>query len=199
MTNISQNKKLHAIKISQALQLFFDRNPGTHTLRSTDAYQILAPKGLVERDLDNGIKFRGFLNKLKNAQALYLIPQCRPEPGNGQRTNWIFQSAAHQTIRAKNLATQPPVPKADETELKAIKDAIVLFPKRNPDDLDANAKQTRKSYPRAYEFWSSKEEQLLIKASKITDDSFKLAIIFGRQPSVLEKKIEELICWYQNR
>jgi hypothetical protein len=52
MKDISPDEKKRANRISQELQKFFDQNPGTHTLRSDDAYQILVTKkDLVERDL----------------------------------------------------------------------------------------------------------------------------------------------------
>lgn len=192
MKDISQTEKQLCIDISNALQNFFDQNPGTHTLRSHDAYDILAKKGLVERDRHHGIKFREFLNKVKVANAMVFIPQCRPEPGNGNQTNWIFQSAPGKTIRIKNLKMDPAVPPVDETKLSEIKYEVDSLRKRNTEDFDFIQLDTRKNYPRAYEYWSSKEEELLLMASELTDDSFKLSKIFGRQPSVLEKKIKEL-------
>lgn len=189
MKDITQNEKRICIEISNALQTFFDQNPGTSTLRSDDAYEILAKKGLVERDRHRGIKFREFLNKVKEASAMVFIPQCRPEPGNGRSTNWIFQSAPSKTIKIKNLKMNPPIPPVDETKLSEIKYEIDSLRKRNTEDFDFIQLDTRKNYPRAYEYWSTKEEELLLMASELTDDSFKLSNIFGRQPSVLEKKI----------
>ena len=61
MTDITYDEKMLVFDISKELQKFFDQNPGSHTLRSDDAYQVLVTKkDLVERDLDNGIKFRKF-------------------------------------------------------------------------------------------------------------------------------------------
>jgi hypothetical protein len=65
MEDLTPDEKIKAIKISKALQTFFDQNPGTRILRSTDAYEILVTKQLVERDRHHGLFFRKFLGKLK--------------------------------------------------------------------------------------------------------------------------------------
>lgn len=96
MKDITPDEKQRAIKISQALQVHFDQNPGVKSMRTPEAYEVLVTKGLTERDRHQGIKFREFLHKLKDANALVFIPQCIAEPGTGNSTNWIFRSAKQQ-------------------------------------------------------------------------------------------------------
>lgn len=192
MQDITLAEKQRALKISSALQLFFDQNPGMAILRSTDAYEVLVTKGLVERDRHHGIKFREFLHKLKNSNALAFLPQCRAESGSGTNTVWIFQSAPKSTITGKNLTTPEALNKSVELDVAALKKAIDLLPKRKDSDFDFVASETRKIYPRAYEYWSEREKELLKEAGSHTEDSFKLSDIFGRQPSAIEGKLKDL-------
>ncbi|MEI6568118.1 MAG: hypothetical protein WCR20_15680 [Verrucomicrobiota bacterium] len=87
-----------ALKISRAIQDYFDNDPFQKTLRSTDAYEILVKKNLVETDRHSGYKLREFLHKLKNNDALKLIPQCRAEETRGNFTHWYFESAKSKTV-----------------------------------------------------------------------------------------------------
>ena len=64
-----------AKRISEAIQLFL-LETGKTEIRSTDVYERLARKGLVEKDRHDGLHFRKFLQKLKDERLLHLIPQC---------------------------------------------------------------------------------------------------------------------------
>jgi hypothetical protein len=194
MDELTLDEKTRAIKISQALQLFFRQNPGTPVLRSTEAYEILVTKNLVERDRYNGLFFRKLLHKLKANGALGYIPQCQPQPGNSGTTEWHFRSTPRKTILASKLRPigTAPKPPADPNEVDTIRIEVARLPKRDTRGFNPIQLKKRKMYPRAYEFWSKKEEMLLVQAAKLMSDPFQLADLFGRQPSVLEERLKLL-------
>lgn len=188
MKDVTNEEKQLALRISRALQAFFNENPSTTSLRSNDAYDILVTKGLVERDRHHGIKFREFLKKLKMANALAFIPQCRPQPSNGGFTNWFFQSVSTVTPLARSASRRKTEAMDEHAALKA---EIDLFDKRPESDFDYVAKETRKTYPRAYEYWTLAEEVLLAETASRIKSTFELSKIFGRQPSAIERKLKE--------
>lgn len=191
MDDLTPDDKIRAIKISKALQTFFGQNPGTPLLRSTDAYHVLVTKKLVERDRHQGFFFRKFLGKLKKAGAMAYIPQCHPEPGNRKHTDWYFRPAKSKTPAAANLRPAgQPAPATDENKIREIRLAVAQLSKRDTKDFGPIQLEKRKTYPRAYEYWSVAEEALLKKGSQLLTDPFQLADLFGRQPSVLEKKVQ---------
>jgi hypothetical protein len=67
-------------RISDAIQQFLLQT-GLKNARSTDVYDVLARKGLIEKDRHRGLHFRNFLRQLKDANLLHLIPQCSSNPG----------------------------------------------------------------------------------------------------------------------
>lgn len=166
--NLNKNMKLtnddisRALKISRAIQDYFDNDPFQKVLRSTDAYDLLVKKNLVEVDRHSGYKLRAFLHKLKDNDALRrLIPQCRAEDTRGNFTNWYFESAKNKTVAHGNLIPMSQIDRPQTLNIDDIKLEIQKLPKRDPIGLTLIELETRKKYPRAYEFWSVKEEGLL--------------------------------------
>ena len=189
MEDISHEEKSRAIKISQALELFFEENRGTLELRSTDAYEVLVTKNLVERDRFKGFFFREFLKKLNRAGALGFIPQCRLVGGE-----WHFRSAGKRALAPGNLrpVDAPPAPKIQAEKLHEICLAVEKLQKRDTGGLTFLELEKRKLYHRAYEYWSKVEENLLLEAAQMGLGMQELSRIFGRQPSVLETRLKEL-------
>ena len=188
MNDITADEKQQALRISRALQVFFNENPGKPVLRSTDAYDILVTKGLVERDRHQGVKFREFLYKLKKAGALSFIPQCQSESGNNNTTNWFFRSAP-SVVAVKT----PPTPsKFTNEELETFKSQISMLEKKPESSFSYVENETRKNYPRAYEYWSFAELNLLQDMAKRDGSTLELSKILGRQPSAIERKLKEL-------
>jgi len=188
---ISQDDLMQAIKISQALQDYFDQNNGATRLRSTDAYDILVKTNVVERDRHSGIKFREFLKKLKNNNELNHIPQCREEGTGGKTTNWFFESAPTKTIRARNLKPVAKAGKLLSFELKEVKKKVEEFPKCDTSNFTHIENGTREKYKRAYESWTSDEDALLLQVANEITDSFKLSELFERQPSAIQRRLLE--------
>jgi hypothetical protein len=180
-----------AIRISQALQEYFDKTREFKALRSAEAYEILVKKGLVEKDRHSGAKFRSFLSLLKSNNALNLIPQCRAVATQGKTTNWFFESTPGKTITAKNLKPISEVGKASALNTEKIKEQIEELPKRDISGLLPQELETRMNYPRAYEFWSTLEENLLLEVIKEIKDPFELSKLFKRQPSAIKLRLSE--------
>jgi len=181
-----------ALKISRAIQDYFDNDPFQKVLRSTDAYDLLVKKNLVEVDRHSGYKLRAFLHKLKDNDALRrLLPQCRAEDTRGNLTNWYFESAKNKTVAHGNLIPMSQIDRPQTLNRDEIKQEIQKLPKRDPIGLTRIELETRKKYPRAYEFWSVKEEELLIKVVKEISDPFKLSDLFGRQPSAIQNRLKD--------
>lgn len=188
---ITKDDIMQAIKISQTLQEYFDKNNAGKTLRSTDAYELLVKKNVVERDRHNGIKFREFLVHLKRNNELYHIPQCRHESTSGNTTNWFFQTAPEKTIRIKNLKPIELADKVTTIDMAEVKNKINTFPKCDTSKFTHIQFETREKYKRAYEFWTSTEEQLLIEVVKEITDVFKLSELFERQPSAIKNRLKD--------
>lgn len=105
---LTNEEKMKAIRISRALEEYL-KMTGKTNMRSTEVYEYLARKGLVERDRHQGVYFRKFLNKLKRENALDLIPQCTAIDKNDRFTNWYFHAAPEKmskTIIVKQVTEE---------------------------------------------------------------------------------------------
>jgi hypothetical protein len=180
-----------AIRISQALQEHFDKTHEFKALRTTEAYEILVKKGLVEKDRHGGIKFRAFLSLLKASNALNLIPQCRTEATQGNTTNWFFESTPGKTISAKKLKPISEIGKTLTLKLENIMEQIEELPKRDASKFLPQELDTRKNYPRAYEFWTNAEENLLLEVVNEIKDPLELSKLFKRQPSAIKDRLKK--------
>lgn len=189
---ITDSEKLKAIKISQALQDFFNKNSGTTNLRSTDAYEILVTKKLVERDRHCGIKFREFLNYLNKNKALDLIPQCRAVKANYRYTNWFFHSEPNKTISSRNLIPTSDVNKKIILDKSEILKKVNLLPLRNKVSFTPQHIETRETYKRAYEIWTPEEEAMLLDVASELRNLDVLGDLFLRQPSAIKSRLKRL-------
>lgn len=187
---LTNNDITRAIKISQAIQDYFDEQNIQGELRSTDVYDVLVKKNLVEKDRHQGIKFRAFLKKLKKNNELHFIPQCRAEENGGYSTNWFFRSAPGKTIKTRNLKPIAEAGKVILLDLEKVKNEINELPKRDTGNFTHVELGTREKYPRAYEFWTAKEEEILLEVVKEITDSFKLSVLFQRQPSSIRNRLK---------
>lgn len=89
--NLKYEELQQALQISRAIQDYFKINYDKKEARGADIYQYLARCGLIERDRHAGLRFREFLNKLKQQGSLSLaIPQCRWTSSPSGNTEWRF-------------------------------------------------------------------------------------------------------------
>jgi hypothetical protein len=189
--DLTDEEKIRAIKISQALQYYFDNDTsGRKSLRSTDAYNLLLRTGLVERDDQEGILFRIFLKRLKEKNALNLIPQLRIEIVTPKLTHWFFESSPSKTIKNKNLRPVPkPMPAFSFDEAEIVKQ-VLTFKKKDRSEFTYAQLAAKEEYSRAYEYWEKEEDALLMKVVKEIKDPNRLADLFGRQPSAIKSRLQ---------
>jgi hypothetical protein len=189
-----------AIRISRAIQEYLE-DTGENGARSTDVYGFLARKGLVQRDKDQGLFFRRFLNKLKDANLLSLIPQCKCIPGvSGEFNEWYFYKVVKEKYVPENLisigriADKINFPELTESEIDSIieqeEDAVAKLPKSNR-EFTPNEKDTRVNFPRAYETWSNEEVNLVRRTFNQFKKVDKVAKLMKRQPSAIENKLKQ--------
>ncbi|WP_209329010.1 hypothetical protein [Lunatimonas salinarum] len=179
-----------ALRISQALQEYFDRERMVGPLRSNEVYEILARQGLIERDRHQGVKFREFLHRLCKENQLYLIPQCRFEETRGTQVNWFFESTPGKVPTGRKLVPLAQAIQRKTLDLEAIVKEVDQLPKRDTLGFGVVELETRKNYPRAYEYWSPKEEERLKKVYAEIQDPMELSKVFKRQPSAIENRIK---------
>ena len=191
-----------ARRISRAIQDYLEAT-GHEGVRSTDIYPYLAKKGLIQKDRHNGLHLRRFLIKLKENNLLNLISQCTCNPGlENQFNEWYFYKADlknHKIEVHSNLIDTAPiliVPDTSEEEIEELlskaKPFVARLPKRDVNNLNALQKETRINYPRAYEFWTDKEIEIMKRAYKKFQRVDKVAELLERQPSMVESKLIEL-------
>lgn len=168
MSSISESDKIKALKISAAISEYF-KNTKSSMARSTDLFDYLSNKKLIEWDRHQGVQLRSFLRKLYNAKALDLIPQCKPINGNGYYMEWHFINVPSHTgnrnlrpIGDSNLR-----PELDQDEIKKL---ISKFPTRNVQALLPSEKAVRIKYKRAYDYWTNDEVKLLLLVSESISD-----------------------------
>ncbi|EMS33172.1 hypothetical protein C943_00449 [Mariniradius saccharolyticus AK6] len=190
---ISTSDTALALRISQALQEYFDRERIVGPLRSNEVYEILVRKGLIERDRHQGIKFRDFLHRLRKENQLYLIPQCRFEETRGDSVNWFFESTPGKVPTGRKLVPLAKAVQKKTLDLEAIRQEVEKLPKRDTSGFGVVELETRKNYPRAYEYWTQKEEELLQKVYSEIQDPMELSRLFKRQPSAIENRLGKLI------
>lgn len=78
---------------------------------------------------------------------------------------------------------------ADEEALDRIKTAIEKLPRAFNKTFTPQQLEKRRMYRRAYENWSEKELKLLKEAAALNLGMPELSRLFGRQPSVLEDRL----------
>ena len=106
--SLTREEIQQALRISKAIQEHLEGNQAVN-VGSTDLYFMLADRGLVERDKQQGLHFRQFLTKLVKENMLNLIPQCHAMPRSGGKYIWTFNRAADRMpTRKKPEEATPP-------------------------------------------------------------------------------------------
>ena len=97
-------------------------------------------------------------------------------------------------INAQNFFSLPSQNVLSDEEIQAVRRQVSGFDLSRPDDEIDNdfILQTRKQYPRAYEFWSAEENQLLLELCKKTNDLEVLADMLKRNPSSIKSQFKKL-------
>ena len=189
--NVTHEDFQKARRISRAIQEHLEQI-NEDGLRSTDIYPILARKGLVEKDRDNGLHFRKFLRKLKENDLLKLIPQCQYRTTKTDFLEWHFYRSkidAFEKGKAPNNERKLIEPKISEENINDLiekeKPFVAKLPKINSKNFTPQMLEIRANYPRAYEKWTEREIEIMIKAFKKFNRIDKVAELLERQPSVV--------------
>jgi hypothetical protein len=184
-------------RISTAIQDFLDQT-GMVNARSTDVYDFLARKELIEKDRHNGLHFRSFLKQLKDSNLLYLIKQCSCIENN-RSLEWYFNpvktAPTNTSVGSKVSAIQhtPVMDKQDVELLLNIESAnVALLPVRVDIQYTSQQLEIKHYYPRAYEYWTDHEHEILIRVYQQCKNIDAVALLLKRQPHVVEEKIKIL-------
>lgn len=193
---VSHEEFQKAKRISRAIQEHLEQIQD-NGLRSTDLYPILARKKLIEKDKNNGSNFRRFLRRLKEKDALQLIPQCKYQHStrNPDHLEWHFYKVNDDITEKKtsngnkNIIT-PKLPENEINELiKKGKEYVENLPKKDASKFTLPQIETRELYARAYENWSNNEVRLMNRAYEIFGRIDKVAELLKRQPSAVRKRL----------
>jgi len=202
-----QDEFQRARRISRAIQEYLI-NTGSNGIRSTDIYPYLARNGYIEKDMNNGLKFRLFLKKLYTEGTLQsVIPQCKPQKSgwSNEQIEWWFYQVKEKNVQnhtrvddSKNnendkiqIRVFEPImidKEADEI-INKLKFSIDQLPKKPKDSFSYVEKEIRKMYPRAYEIWTEKEIEIARIAYRLFRKLNKVAKLLRRQPSAVEMKL----------
>lgn len=184
-------------RISNAIQVFLLQT-GMVNARSTDVYDYLARKELVERDRHNGLHFRSFLRSLRESNLLHLIPQCSCLENN-KVLEWYFNpvstSSKNTVVNTKeaNKQHQPAINKQDlELLLDMERPNIESLPARIDIQYTSQQLEIKSYYPRAYEYWTYDEYEILKRVYCQCKNVDAVASLLKRQPHIVEEKIKIL-------
>ena len=184
-------------RISDAIQQFLLQT-GLKNARSTDVYDVLARKGLIEKDRHQGLHFRNFLRQLKDANLLHLIPQCSSNPGT-RGSEWYFNAVSNipnKSAAIKKQATvhHRPAMSKDEIALLIMEESenVEKLPVRTDKKYTIQEQEIKQNYPRAYEIWTSEEYEILKKVFIQCKNVEAVALLLKRQPHIVKEKIESL-------
>ncbi|HVI47891.1 MAG TPA: hypothetical protein VM802_23690 [Chitinophaga sp.] len=198
----SQEDFQRAIRIANAIQDYFRINYNYMEVRSTDLYDYLAKRNLVEQDRHRGLHFRSFLRKLKDDALLGLIPQCQFTASTTGGGEWRFIRMSDEKlaeIRNKHkekTAETTHTPKLPEAEIDRLitlaRKAVDNLPKRDTSGLTQQQLELRKNYPRAYEEWLPREIEIMSRAFLKFERVDKVAELLQRQPHIVREKLQDL-------
>ncbi len=184
-----------ALRISKAIQAHLEEI-NDDGLRSTDIYPVLARRGLIEKDRHQGLHFRRFLRKLKNNGLLKLIPQCQYRTTSNETLEWYFYRVNKGLVNLpedinSNKVITPKMPEVEiDRKIVELHEDVKMLPKRNTKLFTPQMLETRKDYPRAYEFWTFEEIRLMKQAFDEFDSIDKVAELLQRQPSAVRQRME---------
>ncbi len=196
---LTQEDFQKAKRISRAIQEYLEMI-NQDGLRSTDVYDYLSKKRLIEKDRHQGIHFRKFLNRLRKMDLLHLIPQCSYRNTTTDFVEWYFYrvSEKKENLTPEKNSTenkQLHVPALLTTEIDTVieqtKYQIEELPKLDENSFSYTELETRKLYARAYERWTPKEIKIMNWAYNTFQRIDKVAQLLKRQPSAIERKMKE--------
>ena len=197
---MSQDEFQKARRISRAIQKYLETT-GSNGLRSTDLYPYLSRNGFVEKDLNNGLKFRQFLNKLyKEGSLTELIPQCKPQKSFSSEIfmEWYFyrvnENKEPLSQTSQHIKKFSSITSDDEIDIiiNKLRLTIENLPKNPSSSFNFNERNIRKLYPRAYEIWSARELEVLKVVWKIFLKVEKVSKLLKRQPSAVEYRLKKM-------
>lgn len=200
--DLSQEDFQKAKRISRAIQEYLE-SINDDGLRTTDIYPMLKRKGLIEADRHNGLHLRNFLRYLYNNDLIHLIPQCKPQKSLYKKDGleWYFYRVNEKQDSEENIITnteesttpiKEPLLTDEEIDklIEQSQSAIDNLPKRGKDyEFTPQQLEIRHTYPRAYEEWTEKETDFMIRAFRKFGKIDKVAKLLRRQPSVVEKHL----------
>lgn len=184
-------------RISAAMQEFLVQT-GMVNARSTDVYEFLARKGLIEKDRHNGLHFRSFLKQLKDSNLLHLIKHFSCVE-NKNSLEWYFNPfniEPTNTSVGSNVSVMQHYPVMEKQNLEILINEesvnIKLLPTREDIHYTPQQLEIKQYYPRAYEYWTDQEHEILIRVYQQCKNSDAVALLLKRQPHVVEEKIKIL-------
>jgi len=185
-----------AKRISEAVQEYLLQT-GIKDARSTDVYEMLARKGLVEKDRHNGYHFRQFLKKLKEANVLsQLIPQCTSTANDRGENEWHFHASSKKIGNPANTGKHATIlhrPAMNQDDiLRLIQEERVnveMLPVRTDKIYTPQELSIRKNYPRAFEYWTDREYAILDRVYSQCKNLDVVAALLGRQPHIVKDKL----------
>ncbi|RXK87041.1 hypothetical protein [Filimonas effusa] len=181
-------------RISNAIQDFLLQT-GMADARSTDVYDFLSRKGLVEKDRHAGLRFRSFLKELKESNLLYLIKQCSCVEKE-HTLEWYFNpvhsnnnNIAHSS--GKSIRQHRPVMDKQDIELLLNKEApnVACLPVRNDKKYTPQELELKRYYPLAYEYWTDEELKIMSRVYALCKSVDTVASLLKRQPHVVKEKL----------
>ena len=198
MSTLSHEDFQKARRISRAIQDFLVFNKLVEA-RSSDVYEYLARKGLIEKDRHHGLFFRNFLKELYHKNYLHIIPQCKYIPDKNGYGSWHFyrcdDNQTTKIVKDDNVKHKIITPKISEIEINEIiakrKNEIDNLPKNVNREFNSIELYIRSTYSRAFEFWSKKELDILMQSFQEFGRYDKVAELLRRQPHVVKDKINE--------
>ena len=189
-----------ARRISRAIQEYLEM-ANFDGARSTDVYEYLCRKGIIERDRHQGIHFRRFLKKLQENNLLRLIPQCTCRPSKFDFNEWYFYRVSPNRQELGDIKQINPAPENLKTPLiteseindliEEYKQQIDALPIRNDKEYSQQELEIRSYYPRAFEYWTRQEIVIMVNAYKKFNRVDKVAELLRRQPSAVKMKLKE--------
>ena len=190
-----------AIRISKGIQEYL-RQTGQKGARSTDVYPFLARQGTVEKDRHDGLHFRNFLKKLKEAGMLKLIPQCTHQLSENGKNEWYFYRASDERANLSDIRSSgekaemiyiPQMTKEAIRELLEMeRPNVEKLRKRESSGFTPQEIEIRRNYPRAYEYWSDDEHLIMKRVYSACKSVNKVAELLLRQPHIVREKLENL-------
>ncbi|MFT4095310.1 MAG: hypothetical protein QM640_16905 [Niabella sp.] len=184
-------------RISSAIQQFLIQT-GMKDARTTDVYETLTRKGLIEKDRYHGLHFRNFLRQLKDANLLHLIPQCSSNTGT-RGNEWYFNPVPNSSSKPVNIIKQASVhhrPAMSKDEIALLineeREHVEKLPVRTDKKYTIQELEIKQHYPRAYEIWTNEEYEILKKVFIQCKNVEAISLLLKRQPHIVKEKIESL-------